>query len=116
MAPHAIAESAPRRNSLLRHHASICVLHLPGRHRSVEKVRYLHRNLVRRSLVEKPEDWEWSSFRHYLDGTPGVVEIESHWTARQRERLGIVPQLKIRETPPGKPTAGLRGAPSGDGM
>ena len=31
----------------------------------VEKLRYIHRNPVRRGLVEKPEDWQWSSFRHY---------------------------------------------------
>ncbi|HEY1209216.1 MAG TPA: transposase [Terracidiphilus sp.] len=30
----------------------------------VEKLRYIHRNPVRRGLVEKPEDWKWSSFRH----------------------------------------------------
>ena len=32
----------------------------------VEKLRYMHRNPVKRGLVEKPEDWPWSSFRHYL--------------------------------------------------
>jgi len=31
----------------------------------IEKLRYMHRNPVKRGLVEKPEDWEWSSFRHY---------------------------------------------------
>lgn len=55
----------------------------------VEKLRYIHRNPVTRGLVERPEDWAWSSFRHYLTGEPGVVEIESHWTARRRERKGI---------------------------
>jgi len=29
----------------------------------VEKLRYMHRNPVKRGLVAKPEDWEWSSFR-----------------------------------------------------
>jgi len=55
----------------------------------VEKLRYLHRNPVKRGLVPLPEDWEWSSFRHYLTGVEGVVEIESRWTAKRRERLGI---------------------------
>ena len=50
----------------------------------VEKLRYMHRNPVRRGLVEKPEDWKWSSFRHYQTGLRGTVEIESEWTARQR--------------------------------
>jgi putative transposase len=45
-------------------------------------------------LVEKPEDWAWSSYRHYLTGAEGVVEIESEWTAHKRERMGIIPTLK----------------------
>jgi hypothetical protein len=44
-------------------------------------VRYIHRNPVKRGLVEKPEDWPWSSFRHYATGAQGTVEIESQWTA-----------------------------------
>ena len=44
-------------------------------------IRYIHRNPVRRGLVAKPEDWLWSSFRHYASGCKGIVEIESHWTA-----------------------------------
>ena len=50
----------------------------------VEKLRYLHRNPVSRGLVERPEDWEWSSFRHYLRAEAGPVEIESQWTAERR--------------------------------
>ena len=50
-----------------------------------EKLRYIHRNPVHRGLVEKPEDWPWSSFRHYSTGEVGTVEIESEWTARRRE-------------------------------
>jgi putative transposase len=52
----------------------------------VEKIRYIHRNPVNRGLCERPEDWEWSSFRHYATGCKGRVEIESEWTARKRER------------------------------
>ena len=49
-----------------------------------EVIRYIHRNPVARGLVEKPEDWPWSSFRHYATGGKGTVEVESHWTAFQR--------------------------------
>ena len=42
----------------------------------VEKLRYLHRNPVGRGLVASAEDWAWSSFRHYITGEAGVVEIE----------------------------------------
>src|SRR6266536_932660 len=46
----------------------------------VEKLRYMHRNPVKRGLVQRPEDWPWSSFRHYATGLNGTVEIESQWT------------------------------------
>jgi putative transposase len=49
-----------------------------------EKLRYIHRNPVKRGLCERPEDWLWSSFRHYALGELGVVEIESERTARRR--------------------------------
>jgi putative transposase len=62
----------------------------------VEKLRYIHRNPVKRGLVEKPEDWAWSSFRHYANGETSVVEIESQWTARKRERAGIFLTLSVR--------------------
>jgi putative transposase len=54
----------------------------------VEKLRYIHRNPVERGLVEKPDGWPWSSFRHYVTGVPGRVEIESQWTWSRREREG----------------------------
>jgi putative transposase len=62
----------------------------------VEKLRYLHRNPVARGLVARPEDWAWSSFRHYVSGESGPVEIESQWTARKRERAGIFPTVRVR--------------------
>jgi putative transposase len=52
----------------------------------LEKLRYIHRNPVKRGLCEHPEDWEWSSFRQYATGYEGRVEIECEWTARRRER------------------------------
>jgi putative transposase len=53
----------------------------------IEKLRYMHRNPVKRGLVERPEHWRWSSFRHYATGENGVVEIESFWTGARREGL-----------------------------
>ena len=49
------------------------------------KLRYLHRNPVQRGLVAKPDDWKWSSYRHYALREKGVIEIESQWTATDRE-------------------------------
>ena len=63
-------------------------------HKFVEKLRYIHRNPVTRGLVARPEDWLWSSFRHYANGEAGRVEIESQWTARRREQAGIFPIMR----------------------
>jgi putative transposase len=41
----------------------------------VEKLRYMHRNPVLRGLVLKPEEWLWSSFRHYAYGERGPVLV-----------------------------------------
>jgi putative transposase len=58
-----------------------------------EKLRYIHRNPVKRGLVSEPADWKWSSFRHYALREMGVVKIESQWTARDRERqTGAAPE------------------------
>src|SRR6185369_5844718 len=67
-----------------------------------EKLRYIHRNPVKRGMCAKPEDWGWSSFRHYSTGEEGIVEIESHWTAGKRQRMGRFPTVRIRleTTPP----------------
>jgi putative transposase len=69
--------------------------------KQTEKLRYIHRNPVRRGLVESPEQWAWSSFRHYLTGVESVVEIESHWTARKRENMGL--GLSLNEKRKSKP-------------
>jgi len=59
-------------------------------HKHVEKLRYMHRNPVKRGLVEKPEDWRWSSFRQYATGERGTVEIESFWTVAWREQAKAI--------------------------
>jgi putative transposase len=55
----------------------------------VEKLRYIHRNPVKEALVENPEDWPWSSFRHWQTGERGHLEIESHWTWSAREKSAL---------------------------
>jgi len=77
----------------------------------MEKLRYIHRNPVNRGLVARPEDWPWSSYRHYLTGEVGPVEIESQWTARKRERMGVFPVLKVGGNP--RPSGAWTGHPRG---
>src|SRR5690349_8396819 len=74
----------------------------------MEKLRYSHRNPVKRGLVDRTQDWKWSSFVHYASGTEGIVEIESQWTAWRREQIGIM--LLARAHPPAK-SAGRVGQP-----
>ncbi len=61
----------------------------------IEKLRYIHRNPVKRGLVEKPEEWEWSSFRHYATGCASPVELESPWTDIARRRVGMGLHAKV---------------------
>ena len=74
---------------------TICTLSLPPRafwqarfydfnvwttKKRVEKLRYMHRNPVRRGLVVSPEQWRWSSYRFYLLDEAGPVRVNSGWT------------------------------------
>jgi putative transposase len=41
----------------------------------LEKLNYMHWNPVKRGLVEKPEDWLWSSVHYYETGEQRRVKI-----------------------------------------
>jgi len=43
-----------------------------------EKLRYMHRNPVKRGLVLEPDQWKWSSYRFYAYGEPGPVVINEN--------------------------------------
>ncbi|MBI2679368.1 MAG: hypothetical protein HYX28_11355 [Candidatus Koribacter versatilis] len=49
-----------------------------------EKLRYMHRNPVKRSLVPAPELWRWSSFRFYALGEAGIVAVNESFGMRAR--------------------------------
>ena len=59
-----------------------------SRHKRVEKLRYIHRNPVKRGLVEKPEQWRWSSFRDYALGQCGPVRVND-WTVLKMKVRGV---------------------------
>ena len=44
--------------------------------KKMEKLDYMHANPVARGLVERPQDWPWSSFSFYSKGESGLVEID----------------------------------------
>jgi putative transposase len=52
----------------------------------VEKLRYMHRNPVVRGLVLAPEQWNWSSYRHYALGERGPVLANEAQKAEMRVR------------------------------
>jgi hypothetical protein len=43
--------------------------------KQTEKVKYMHWNPVKRGLVERPEQWLWSSIRAYLYSETGPVRV-----------------------------------------
>src|SRR5208282_2540701 len=45
----------------------------------VEKLRYMHRNPVKRGLAAAPEDWRWSSYRFHLMDASGAVRVNEGW-------------------------------------
>ena len=51
-----------------------------------EKLRYMHNNPVKRGLVLEPEQWEWSSYRHYAFGESGRVLVNEAQLAPMRVR------------------------------
>jgi len=49
-----------------------------------EKLHYMHQNPVTRGLVDRPEDWNWSSFRAYAYGETGPVRLND-WSSWEQE-------------------------------
>jgi hypothetical protein len=47
--------------------------------KQIEKLSYMHRNPVKRGLVEAPEEWRWSSYRHYFVGRAGSMQVNARW-------------------------------------
>jgi putative transposase len=44
-------------------------------HKRAEKLSYMHQNPVKRGLVLEPQQWAWSSVRHYQYGDRGAVLV-----------------------------------------
>ena len=76
----------------------------------------MHRNPVKRGLVDRPDLWVWSGFRFYAYGQQGPVKVQRLGVGlprRRNERGRSHPLLVARRT-----KRGLRpskdGAPTGD--
>lgn len=55
-------------------------------HKRIEKLRYMHRHPVTRGLVLEPQEWMWSSFRHYAHDEPGPVRVNEQGKAELKVR------------------------------
>jgi hypothetical protein len=75
----------------------------------LEKLRYIHRNSVRRGLCERPEDGREFSFRHYATGAERRVEIVGMDSTKTRTSGGNT--LSSLPTAPHKPKPGLNRPP-----
>jgi hypothetical protein len=54
-------------------------------HKRVQKLRYMHRNPVKRGLVLELQQWSWNSFRHYAYDEPGPVLVNEPQKAELRK-------------------------------
>ena len=54
--------------------------------KGVEKLRYMHRNPVKRGQVLEPQQWAWSSFCDYAEGRRGPVLVNELRKAELRVR------------------------------
>jgi putative transposase len=61
----------------------------------VEKLRYMHRNPVKRGLVESPELWRWSSYRAYACGERGVVCVNEWQVLKLKIRKPAAKKLMV---------------------
>jgi putative transposase len=52
----------------------------------IEKLRYMHRNPVKRGLVASPELWQWSSFRAYAFGEIATVKVNAWEVLKMKMR------------------------------
>jgi REP-associated tyrosine transposase len=60
-----------------------------SRSKRIEKLRYIHRNPVKRGLVASPEEWRWSSFRAYAYGESGPVVVNDWSVVNPGVRGGL---------------------------
>jgi putative transposase len=78
----------------------------------VEKLRYMHRNPVKRGLVISPEQWKWSSFRSYMYGEIGLVRVNfQEWPLQITHRATEVWRFRCSTLYPLIRTPRMSGAP-----
>jgi hypothetical protein len=66
----------------------------------IEKLRYMHRNPVRRGLVAEPDQWRWSSLRSYAYAERGAVRVNfQEWPVEIKKQ----PRQSFGKSAPSQP-------------
>jgi hypothetical protein len=66
-----------------------CDFNVFSEEKFIEKLRYMHRNPVKRGLVDAPEDWPWSSYRTYAFEERGPVKMDWYFPPYRVRRLPV---------------------------
>lgn len=74
----------------------------------LREIEYIHRNPVKRGLVQSPGDWGWSSARWYTGVRDGELEVDLPWGWRMEEHVRSEAMCQERDTTPGAEHAGHR--------
>ena len=45
----------------------------------LQKLNYIHNNPVKKGLIDKAEEWKWSSANYYVKGIEEAIEIWTDW-------------------------------------
>ncbi|MBK6765182.1 MAG: transposase [bacterium] len=51
---------------------------LPGPNAVRTRLKYMHENPLKARLVDRPEDYQWSSAQHYYNEQPTIITLASH--------------------------------------
>jgi REP element-mobilizing transposase RayT len=52
------------------------------------KIKYIHNNPVEVGIVERPEDYKYSSARNYINNDQSVLYVEKNWAGIELSRKG----------------------------
>jgi hypothetical protein len=68
--------------------------------KKIEKLKYIHRNPVKRGLALEPDQWLWSSFRWYAHGERAPVLVNE----RRPEEMKMGRRQTFTAQSTGQPT------------
>lgn len=92
----AINEQEKRTGSLFRQKVKMKAMHDGTTDYALTAFHYIHQNPLKAGLVNRLEQWEYSSFRNYAgDGVADLINVEQ---AAQLLGLDLTPEIFVRES------------------